>query len=43
MHRSEIRDNKLSELTELENKLYNYNFKNKVIKELEDIYYQPYN
>ncbi len=43
MHRSEIGDKTLSGLTELENKLYNYNFKNKVIKELEDIYYQPYN
>jgi hypothetical protein len=43
IHRSEIRDKTLSGLTELENKLYNYNFKNIVIKELEDIYYQPYN
>lgn len=41
--RSDIIDKKFSGLVQLENKLYNYNFKNQVIKELEDIYYQPYN
>ena len=43
LKRSDIIDKKFSGLVQLETKLYNYNFKNQVIKELEDIYYQPYN
>ena len=43
LQRADVKDTVFSGLVQLENKLYNYNFKNQVIKELEDIYYQPYN
>jgi hypothetical protein len=43
LQRTDMKDIVFSGLTQLENKLYNYSFKNQVIKELEDIYYQPYN
>ena len=43
LERADVKDKVFSGFTQLENKLYNYNFKNQVIKELEDIYYQPYN
>ena len=42
LQRSDIKDRKYSELVNIEDKLYNRKFKNDVIKDLEDILYEPY-
>jgi hypothetical protein len=43
LYRLEIKDTIFSRLTQMENNLYNIDFKNKVVKELADILYQPNN
>ena len=40
--RSDIKDSKYAELVSIEDKLYNRSFKNDVIKDLEDILYEPH-
>ena len=40
--RSDIKDRKYAELVSIEDKLYNRSFKNDVIKDLEDILYEPH-
>jgi hypothetical protein len=42
LQRSDIKDRKYAELVNIEDKLYNRNFKNDVIKDLEDILYEPH-
>lgn len=43
LQRSDINDRKYSDLVNIEDKLYNLKFKNNVIKDLEDILYEPHN
>jgi len=42
LQRSDIKDRKYSVLVNIEDKLYNRSFKNDVIKDLEDILYEPH-
>ena len=42
IQRSDIKDRKYAELVNIEDKLYNRSFKNDVIKDLEDILYEPH-